>query len=98
MCKGPTDWTLLALQNERSGRSHYVVACRCPEWAKLEGPYTHNYPPYARIPGIKVYGMLCAQVKRLGKQKGKLSSRGKLFFLFSFEKKLLTFSFFPENR
>ncbi|XP_074593184.1 doublesex cognate 73A [Brevipalpus obovatus] len=58
-CRSPSDWTLLALQSERTGKAHYVVVCRCP--GKLEGPYTHNYPPYARIPGIKVYGMLCVQ-------------------------------------
>lgn len=50
-CKTPTDWTLLALQSERTGKAHYVVACRCPDHAVLEGPYTHNHPPYARIPG-----------------------------------------------
>ena len=50
-CKTPTDWSLLALQSERSGRSHYVVVCRCPENSLLDGPYTHNHPPYARIPG-----------------------------------------------
>jgi len=83
MCKSPTDWTILALQNERSGRAHYVVVCRCPDWAKLEGPYTHNYPPYARIPGIKVYGMLCAQVKRMGKHKETLSGQGGYSFAFT---------------
>lgn len=60
-CKTPTDWTLLALQSERSGKAHYVVVCRCPDSAQFEGPYTHNHPPYARVPGIRVYGMLCNQ-------------------------------------
>jgi hypothetical protein len=55
-CKTPTDWTLLALQSERSGRAHYVMVCRCPDSAQFEGPYTHNHPPYARVPGIRVYG------------------------------------------
>jgi hypothetical protein len=50
-CKTPSDWTLLALQSERTGKAHYVVVCRCPENSLLEGPYTHNHPPYARIPG-----------------------------------------------
>lgn len=50
-CKSPTDWTLLALQSERSGKAHYVVVCKCPAYATLEGPYTHNHPPYANIPG-----------------------------------------------
>ncbi|KAG9509634.1 hypothetical protein GZH46_01840, partial [Fragariocoptes setiger] len=59
-CKSPTDWTLLALQSERTGKAHYVVVCKCPTYAQLEGPYTHNHPPYANIPGIRVYGMLCA--------------------------------------
>lgn len=66
-CKVPTDWTLLALQSERSGKAHYVVVCKCPDSAILEGPYTHNHPPYARIPGIRVYGMLCAQNNRLSR-------------------------------
>ena len=57
-CKTPTDWTLLALQSERSGKAHYVMVCRCPDTAQFEGPYTHNSPPYARVPGIRVYGNL----------------------------------------
>jgi hypothetical protein len=68
-CKTPTDWTLLALQSERSGKAHYVVVCRCPDSAQFEGPYTHNYPPYARVPGIRVYGMLCNQEGRKGRTK-----------------------------
>lgn len=36
-CKTPTDWTLLALQSERTGKAHYVVVCRCPDSAILEG-------------------------------------------------------------
>ena len=75
-CKVPTDWTLLALQSERSGKAHYVVVCKCPDSAILEGPYTHNHPPYARIPGIRVYGMLCAQNNRLSRNKvGDLDSK-----------------------
>ncbi|CAG2113570.1 unnamed protein product [Medioppia subpectinata] len=61
VCKAPTDWTLLALQSERSGKAHYVMVCRCPDSAQFEGPYTHNHPPYARVAGIRVYGMLCNQ-------------------------------------
>lgn len=68
-CKSPTDWTLLALQSERSGKAHYVVVCRCPESGILEGPYTHNHPPYAKIPGIRVYGMLCS-TPRLSRNQG----------------------------
>lgn len=84
-CKTPTDWTLLALQSERTGKAHYVVVCRCPENSLLEGPYTHNHPPYARIPGetlfassvlspllltgIRVYGMLCAQNNRTSRNR-----------------------------
>jgi len=70
-CKAPTDWTLLALQSERNGKAHYVSVCKCPDTATLEGPYTHSHPPYARIPGIRVYGMLCAQGARKGKQNDK---------------------------
>lgn len=30
-CRAPRDWSLLALQNVRTGKSHYLVICRCPE-------------------------------------------------------------------
>ncbi|KAF4525812.1 hypothetical protein B566_EDAN009920 [Ephemera danica] len=29
-CRAPRDWSLLALQNVRTGKSHYLVICRCP--------------------------------------------------------------------
>lgn len=28
-CRPPRDWSLLALQNVRTGKSHYLVICRC---------------------------------------------------------------------
>jgi len=74
-CKTPTDWTLLALQSERSGKAHYVMVCRCPDSAQFEGPYTHNHPPYARVPGIRVYGMLCNQASQ---KKARLFSATKI--------------------
>lgn len=30
-CRIPRDWSLLALQNVRTGKSHYLVICRCPD-------------------------------------------------------------------
>lgn len=30
-CRSPRDWSLLALQNTRTGKSHYLVICRCPD-------------------------------------------------------------------
>lgn len=30
-CRMPRDWSLLALQNVRTGKSHYLVICKCPE-------------------------------------------------------------------
>lgn len=30
-CRVPRDWSLLALQNVRTGKSHYLVICRCPD-------------------------------------------------------------------
>lgn len=30
-CRAPRDWSLLALQNIRTGKSHYLVICRCPD-------------------------------------------------------------------
>ena len=66
-CKTPTDWTIMALQSERTGKAHYVVVCKCPDEASFEGPFTHKHPPYARFPGIRVYGMLCNQGVRKSK-------------------------------
>lgn len=30
-CRTPRDWSLLALQNIRTGKSHYLVICKCPD-------------------------------------------------------------------
>ncbi|XP_017772395.1 PREDICTED: uncharacterized protein LOC108559577 isoform X2 [Nicrophorus vespilloides] len=59
MCGAPRDWSLLALQNIRTGKSHYLVICRCPDTSILEGPMSHSQPTYASVPGIRVYGMVC---------------------------------------
>lgn len=34
-CRTPKDWSLLALQNTRTGKSHYLVICKCPEHYKM---------------------------------------------------------------
>lgn len=60
-CRAPRDWSLLALQNIRTGKSHYLVICRCPESHILEGPMSHDQPTYASVPGIRVYGMMCVR-------------------------------------
>ncbi|CAH1964442.1 unnamed protein product [Acanthoscelides obtectus] len=60
ICKSPRDWSLLALQNIRTGKSHYLVICRCHhDTSVLEGPMSHDQPTYASVPGIRVYGMMC---------------------------------------
>ncbi|GJQ67051.1 hypothetical protein Trydic_g21951 [Trypoxylus dichotomus] len=65
VCRPPSDWSLLALQNIRTGKSHYLVVCRCTDTSILEGPIPQNQPTYAGIPGIRVYGMMCVQnIKR----------------------------------
>uniref|UniRef100_A0A182JV44 Uncharacterized protein n=1 Tax=Anopheles christyi TaxID=43041 RepID=A0A182JV44_9DIPT len=58
-CRAPKDWSILALQNTRTGKSHYLVICKCPPHYRLEGPLAHDQPTYAGLPGINVYGMLC---------------------------------------
>uniref|UniRef100_A0ABD2XB67 Uncharacterized protein n=1 Tax=Trichogramma kaykai TaxID=54128 RepID=A0ABD2XB67_9HYME len=63
-CRAPRDWSLLALQNVRTGKSHYLVICRCPDTNILEGPMSHDQPTYASVPGIRVYGMMCVQANR----------------------------------
>ncbi|CAG9855136.1 unnamed protein product [Phyllotreta striolata] len=64
LCRSPRDWSLLALQNIRSGKSHYLVICRCPDTSILEGPMSHDQPTYASVPGIRVYGMMCVDGRR----------------------------------
>ncbi|XP_011296677.1 uncharacterized protein dsx-c73A isoform X2 [Fopius arisanus] len=66
-CRAPKDWSLLALQNIRTGKSHYLVICRCPDNNILEGPMSHDQPTYASVPGIRVYGMMCVQGNRKGR-------------------------------
>lgn len=61
----------MALQSERTGKAHFVVVCKCPDSASFEGPFTHKHPPYARFPGIRVYGMLCNQGIRKSKHNHK---------------------------
>lgn len=34
-CRAPRDWSILALQNTRTGKSHYLVICKCPNNFKL---------------------------------------------------------------
>ncbi|XP_053977863.1 mucin-5AC isoform X2 [Hylaeus volcanicus] len=65
-CRTPRDWSLLALQNVRTGKSHYLVICRCPD-ANILGPMSHDQPTYASVPGIRVYGMMCVQGNRRGR-------------------------------
>ncbi|XP_050313163.1 uncharacterized protein LOC126748169, partial [Anthonomus grandis grandis] len=67
ICRAPRDWSLLALQNIRTGKSHYLVICRCPDSSTLEGPMSHDQPTYASVPGIRVYGMMCVDNKRRGR-------------------------------
>ena len=77
-CERNRDWSILALQNIRTGKAHYLVICTCPASGILgnklkvenykksfpffpisEGPIAQTGAPYAKVPGIRVYGMLC---------------------------------------
>ncbi|XP_037079316.1 uncharacterized protein LOC119100315 [Pollicipes pollicipes] len=66
------DWALLAVQNARTGRSHFLVVCRCPADGWLEGPLQHKQPYHAHVPAIRVYGMVC---RRHGRRARRHSSR-----------------------
>ncbi|CAH1153641.1 unnamed protein product [Phaedon cochleariae] len=72
LCRSPRDWSLLALQNIRSGKSHYLIICRCPDSSILEGPMSHDQPTYASVPGIRVFGMMCVDSRR-GKRQSRIS-------------------------
>ncbi|XP_043199416.1 uncharacterized protein LOC122369078 [Amphibalanus amphitrite] len=61
-CSGD-DWALLAVQNTRSGKSNFLVICRCPADGSLDGPLQHQMPAYAHVPTVRVYGMLCRRTK-----------------------------------
>lgn len=41
-CRAPRDWSILALQNTRTGKSHYLVICKCPNNFRL-GKSLINY-------------------------------------------------------
>ena len=34
-CERNRDWSILALQNIRTGKAHYLVICTCPETGTL---------------------------------------------------------------
>ncbi|CAO1363221.1 unnamed protein product [Diamesa serratosioi] len=70
-CRAPRDWSILALQNTRTGKSHYLVICKCPNNFRLEGPLPHDQPTYAGLPGINVYGMLCVPSSTTASQMNK---------------------------
>lgn len=76
-CRRPRDWSLLALQNVRTGKSHYLVICRCPDGSALDGPMSHDQPTYASVPGIRVYGMMCVQTRNAGDHGSDTRRRGR---------------------
>lgn len=41
-CRAPRDWSILALQNTRTGKSHYLVICKCPSHFRL-GKFPHTF-------------------------------------------------------
>lgn len=63
-CRAPRDWSLLALQNVRTGKSHYLVICRCPDTNILGNILlfiyffllicNYNYFLFLRIEGTKI--------------------------------------------
>jgi len=71
-CSNAKDWSILALQNIRTGKSHYLVICQCPDSSFLEGPLAQTGAPYARVPGIRVYGMIC--LKKPFRRRGRVIS------------------------
>ncbi|KAA0202671.1 hypothetical protein HAZT_HAZT011017 [Hyalella azteca] len=77
-CRAPRDWSILALQNSRTGKAHYLVICKCPDGSQLDGPLNHDQPAYAQVPGIRVYGMMCVSTSlragRYVRGKGPLQS------------------------
>lgn len=59
ICRLPRDWSLLALQNIRTGKSHYLVICRCPETSVLGTPdFLFFYSKLAPL-NYSVYCAVC---------------------------------------
>lgn len=77
-CKSPRDWSILALQNTRTGKAHYLVICKCPDSARLDGPLNHDQPAYAQVPGIRVYGMMC--IRSSFRRAGRVARDSRLAF------------------
>ena len=48
-CEKNRDWSILALQNIRTGKAHYLVICTCPAEGSLEGPLAQTGAPYAKV-------------------------------------------------
>lgn len=89
-CSNTKDWSILALQNIRTGKAHYLVICQCPDSSFLEGPLAQTGAPYARVPGIRVYGMICL--------KKPFRRRGRVMDGFQDKKKLIRSQVpLPEN-
>jgi len=72
-CKNARDWSILAMQNIRTGKAHYLVLCQCPTPGYLDGPLDHDQPKYANIPGIRVYGMVCVQSRKSRKSRSTIT-------------------------
>ncbi|KAF0308696.1 hypothetical protein FJT64_020108 [Amphibalanus amphitrite] len=68
------DWALLAVQNARTGRSNFLVVCRCPADGLLEGPLQHRQPYHAQVPIIRVYGMMCRRRSRRARRRSARSA------------------------
>ena len=77
VCQKNRDWSILALQNIRTGKAHYLVICTCPEAGVLEGPLAQTGAPYAKVPGIRVYGMLCITQQGKRRRKARLLNEKK---------------------
>eukprot|EP00090_Calanus_glacialis_P013051 TRINITY_DN21663_c0_g1_i1.p1 TRINITY_DN21663_c0_g1~~TRINITY_DN21663_c0_g1_i1.p1 ORF type:complete len:213 (-),score=61.87 TRINITY_DN21663_c0_g1_i1:257-895(-) len=76
LCEKNRDWSILALQNIRTGKAHYLVICTCPPSGVLEGPLAQTGAPYAKVPGIRVYGMLCLTGGKKRRRKARVMGWG----------------------
>ena len=41
-CSNTKDWSILALQNIRTGKAHYLVICQCPDSSFLGNNNINN--------------------------------------------------------
>lgn len=71
-CREPAEWSLLAVQNTRTGKSHYLVICRCPDKFKL-GKWIQFFLFFLRTINLVARALLIDSIVRRSLPEGPMS-------------------------